>query len=914
VKKIILSQNFASLARILALAFQSSFREDSSIQKQWIFVPTHSLKQWLLLQMALCAPKGGVLGFQICTLEERLRSLCPEIPTRLELCCLVDQALASEKFFPVSPQGRKTVREQFSSLVFTYAWNGFCPQEGWQGQLCKELGVDQWLKAGVGKEVVHVFGFDFFPQAVRKWISAHESCFVYLFSPCALFWEDLCTVKEQGRILEFWQKKKVSFSELGQFEEYLAEAPLLLANWGKVGRETVKQFDGWDMESAHLVVSEESALEKLQNELLSFERSCGSGDKSIRVFKAGMTKREEVEWLCDEICQLQHTDVLVLAPDIAPYVPWIEMIFSQRNVPYRFPSVSVERQSPFFQGISYLMLCAERGLNEELLCSLLDNSSFARKWKGKQWHGWVEEIFQISSDWEQGIAVLLDRFLILAKGPKTDTLVFGEWDSFEEWIGLLQSLHTDVVALREETKTLVDWADTWAKVVEKYLYCDLSDEVDSFCQSAWNRRLIECRKVDARAPLDLVKEFLMKQIFRPVHGNHLHAIVCASIEVGSIVPAKVIFMLGMDEESFPRKSQRSSLNMLPPTTYVPEVPDIDRYLLLQVVMNAKEMLLFSYLGQSPEDGRSVSPSFLVQELCADRGIVIETVAKEDGACAVKKPLVFGSGDLPKNEEIHIPLSHLTLFAKHPWKYYLQNVLHITLPRENERSLAKERGMLLRSALEFPLETLRQEKWPGILHEAFISDVRSREEKRQTQMQNWGKEIRSVALLETAQEGEFAPLKIELEDGTVVQITGHIPWTLEDGALHLGDDTIGSMFQGWPEILVASCVLQSSQIYILKTGKVKTVENASQALQKFLTYYLRCKEHISPLISDWVDPLLRKTPQAFRDTFRYEDEVHRWVQFRLNLPEPAVLFEEWKWVRPMFSDLIALYPGRSDETV
>lgn len=931
-KKIILSQNFASLGAFLALVFRSLLREDFSIQKQWIFVPSHSLKQWLLLQIARANPKGGVLGFQISTLEERLRVLCPKIPTQFELSCLLDQALTPEKFPEIgpflskSPQNRKMLREQLTQLCFTYVWNGFIPKDGWQARLFQELEIETWMEnIPIEKETIHLFGFDFFPQTFFQWISTHQSCFVYLFSPCALFWEDVCTEKERGRLLEFWYKKNVPFSELHQLEEYLIEAPLLLANWGKLGRETLKQFDDWDMESAHsLSFFNETSLHQLQREILSFEKKPRNNDQSIRVVKAGMTKHEEVVWLCSEIERLQHTDILILAPDIAPYIPWIELLFSQRNIPYRFSSVSVERKSPFFRGLSCLMAIAEQGFSFETLDALFETSSFSRKFrlKGKQWRSWLEEVFQISSDWKQGIPVLLDRFLIVTEGPKTETFSFGELDSFEEWLLFLQSLETDVALLQEEKKTLSAWASTWELIAEKYLYCDSSDEADSFCQSAWERRMIECKKGEKRVgsslhSLDVVKKLFFKPIFRPIHGNHLHAISCASIEIGAIVPAKTIFVLGMDEESFPRKSTSSSLNLL--STYAPEAPDQDRYLLLQIVMNAKESLYFSYLDKSPEDGRSVPPSFLIQELCTDQGIAAETLVKEEHSIPLKKTLQFGSRDTFKMEEIDVSISQLALFAKHPWKYYLQNVLHISLPRENRRSIAKERGSLLRTSLQFPLKTVTEnfsEKWPGLLHEAFVSDVQLRENKRQSQLKEWGKEIFSISLSETGgvEPREFSPLKIELDNGAVVKITGTIFASVEKGSLHLGDDTISSMFQNWPEILISSCVLNSSEVYLLKSGKVKKIEDPKRALQRFLTYYLRCKEGLSPLIGDWVDPLLRKSPEDFQDTFRYEDEVHRFVQHRLDLPEPNSLFSEWSWLRPIFSDLIALYPGRSVETV
>lgn len=138
--------------------------------------------------------------------------------------------------------------------------------------------------------------------------------------------------------------------------------------------------------------------------------------------------------------------------------------------------------------------------------------------------------------------------------------------------------------------------------------------------------------------------------------------------------------------------------------------------------------------------------------------------------------------------------------------------------------------------------------------------------------------------------------------------------MEDGAFYTGDDKIGAVLKSWPEILVSCIALKSDMIYCLKTEKIKKIENPENALKGFLEYYERCQYLLSPLMADWADALLRKTPDDFSFDFEYEDYVADWILFRLEKPEAAVLFEDWKWVRECFTGLIALYPPRLKKTL
>lgn len=483
--------------------------------------------------------------------------------------------------------------------------------------------------------------------------------------------------------------------------------------------------------------------------------------------------------------------------------------------------------------------------------------SFSRKFHLEEkelilWSEWIKEIFQYSLDWEKGFAEMLKRATTLTPGPLQEMTSFSAFDSLEKFLEVLQGLREDLTLT---PLSLEQWAVKWAGIAEKYL---TPDDDTAFSRAMKNLRE---SSVSAEYPFEVIEDVLTLDVHSSFYGNHLHAVCLASMTEGSIVPSRACFMMGMDEESFPRKKQATSLDLL---RKEPDPADIDRYLFLQALLNTKEWLTISYGHISEEDGKTMGASLVVQELLDEYFIESKVIP----------PSIMTKQDSPQfsfrcPEEI-VPkdgvvlLSDLTFFARHPWKYYLQKVEKIYLSDRKERSFRSLRSTLARSSLAWPIEaiiTSRKERFPGIFQEAFSLDVQEKAEEYQKQIEKWGKKKTSLTFYQTAKEGEFPPLQIQLGD-SVVQIIGDIPFLLEDGALHFGDDKISALLKVWPEVLAACVALKTSNIYCLKTGKIKTVTNPQESLKKFVSYYLRCQNTLSPLIPDWADAFLRKGPDAF----------------------------------------------------
>ena len=90
---------------------------------------------------------------------------------------------------------------------------------------------------------------------------------------------------------------------------------------------------------------------------------------------------------------------------------------------------------------------------------------------------------------------------------------------------------------------------------------------------------------------------------------------CAMLPMRSI-PFKVICLLGMNNNSFPRQSRSLGFDLMlkSPRPGDPSRRNDDRYLFLEAILSARERLYISYVGQSIEDNSLIPPSVLVSEL------------------------------------------------------------------------------------------------------------------------------------------------------------------------------------------------------------------------------------------------------------------------------------------------------------
>ncbi|GAB3044821.1 exodeoxyribonuclease V subunit gamma [Stenotrophomonas tumulicola] len=505
----------------------------------------------------------------------------------------------------------------------------------------------------------------------------------YLPTPVQSYWGDLQTLAERLRS-----------GAPDPFGEAAGENRLLEA-WGAAGRDFMAVLGSYEVvhpagEIAAYVDPEEGAgptlddgglsdslLHRLQRDLFH-RRGTPSGtllptlrldDPSLQVH-ACHTRLRELQVLHDQLRSLlqdprfdpplQARDIAVLAPDIDPYVPYLEAVFGGRSggddhIPYALADTSPLAGEPLADVFVHLLgLPISRfGLNEvlDLLASAplaeaagLDAAAFDRL------HDWLQAAgvrWGLNADHRrQHLApaddaftwqFALDRLLLgHASGSDADIAGVAPWpelegsalDALDRLLRLLRVLAVYQQRLGE-TLAPAQWRQRLLGLLDALLPTPptspnsqralerLRRLVNQFAEDA------EKAGFDGGVPADVVRSHFATAL---AEADTRAPLLTGGISFGRMVPMRllpfrVICVLGLNDGDFPRRDPAAGLNQLTAELDSPRrrhgdrsLREDDRFLFLQLFAAAQDAFYLSYLGADPRDGSTREPSVLVSEL------------------------------------------------------------------------------------------------------------------------------------------------------------------------------------------------------------------------------------------------------------------------------------------------------------
>jgi len=493
----------------------------------------------------------------------------------------------------------------------------------------------------------------------------------YLPSPTREFWGDLQTLKEKPR------------AGLDPFGEGDDDNPLL-RDWGAAGRDFMAVLGGYEVVHPTIDLGTypepfgDSLLHRLQTDLLNREPKPAAqraaierDDPSLQVH-ACHTRLREVQVLHDQLRALldderfdpplQPREIAVLAPDIDPYLPYVEAVFGGRRghadfIPYTVADASPLASEPVADlFLRLLQLPASRfGLHEilDLLASpaLAGNGGLAAA-ELDQLQAWLREAgarWGINAEHRERAgaprddagtwAFAIDRLLLgHASGDEADIAGVAPWprlegsalDALDRLLRLLrllarqQKLLGEAAAPAQWRRRLLDLLDALfprqpreddaQRALER-----LRRHVDEFAKGAANAGF------DGEVPAEAVRAH-----FASVLGeaDTRAPLMSGGVGFGRMVPLRLlpfraICVLGMNDGEYPRRDPSAGLNRLATALGTParragdrSLRDDDRYLFLQLFAAAQDVFYLSYLGADPRDGSTREPSPLVAELLA----------------------------------------------------------------------------------------------------------------------------------------------------------------------------------------------------------------------------------------------------------------------------------------------------------
>lgn len=560
---------------------------------------------------------------------------------------------------------------------------------------------------------IHVFGFSFLPRIILDFLlalSKQRPLHFYFLSPCQAFWTDIKSDQESWRLQEYWRKAEVGMAEQHDLAAFLADRNPLLANFGRLGREMtlyLEEAEVKTVEAYHLPViiaqlpqykeavaedlflSPSSApptiLQAIQADLLLLRNPknheeekirVSPDDKSVQVHRFSSRYRE-VQGLYD---LLLHTidahhdderpiypgDIIVTAPNIADYEPYIEAIFGAESslLPYRLVDVPLQTQGSLAQGLLNLLDLAQGRWDLSTVYQVLDHEDFQRsqdlsvedvnRWK--QWLRSVKVTWGLdpshrktqlleahcsrgpvdaspNGTWSGAFQRLLRSLCVHeteeSSLEEVDTLPGGSVEMTEachlgDLIELITSLHADLDFISPGRHLpFSEWVDYLRCLMESYFAIDLEDRGS---QNEWkllqgifsHLKGLATNLKGEPVPFASVEHRLRAELRSHTGSRHEHKIqavnFCALLPMRAI-PAEVLVFMGLDDASYPRQEDSQSLNLMTEwkeCDYCPTRVDFDRYLFLEALLSARRHLFISFQGHVED--KEVLPSLLVQEL------------------------------------------------------------------------------------------------------------------------------------------------------------------------------------------------------------------------------------------------------------------------------------------------------------
>jgi exodeoxyribonuclease V gamma subunit len=798
-----------------------------------------------------------------------------KVPSFLELSLSIEQLLHSSSWsaFPAIHQyiddhdlEKKHKRiaslsDLLSRLFSKYGLYGqqFLPrwleQEGWQQVIWRELfSTDsRWtyplkmleeLESNRFEGKVALFGFSYLcPVHLAFFHSISAS--IYQLSPCALFWEDQTSDREKLSFNRAVRRKRIREDTRQSMECYLDDRHPLLGNWGKLRREMLKTLDAFSViEDERYCELEETStlLQAIKHSLLTLEEEDPlSLDDSLQLHSA-TSKFREIEILRDVLETLlqKHqatndpispNEILVLSPDISVYAPYIQMVFSHSPFAYTIQGIPLSSVSAAVQGFLQFISLPEEHFKLSAVIKLLRCSAFRQKSKldfdeVRQLTRWFQQA-QIRyglaghpNSWEEGLNRLLYG---LAIKPNADcqmtpwpvgVIPQSEIDVFNRFLELFAAMKEDCAALHLE-RAPKEWFEFFLHLADRYFECDWEQEpffleLQALAISCQNSLQHNCSFASIQRVLKTLAQKRAGEISSSQPWQKIHF---ASLDFGSSTSARIIYCLGMHEGAFPRRDAQHSLCEIRTADYCPSKTEEDRALFLDLLLQAKDYLIFSYLRIDEQDGKQQQPALLIEEFNnylmkrgAEHGMLkldhpafafdqlyfTSQLANQNTPClevrkwsptdylAAKAYYFSGDRRTPSfftkpasleptpESEITIDLRQLKKLARHPIQFYFNETLNMYLAGEEDQDEQEflisylRKSDLRKKALRSDLsQVLKRSQAEGKLPVGLFQDVSCHELKEDLtelhqMLSQWGirlDEISSLSLSASCREEE-----------------------------------------------------------------------------------------------------------------------------------------------------------------
>ena len=507
--------------------------------------------------------------------------------------------------------------------------------------------------AGQLPERVSVFGLNTMPPlflAFLQALSKHCQIHFYLLNPAQTYWADL---QNKRQIAKSRNPEQLNHTLLGH---------PLLATLGQQGRE----FQELLMEQTQFKLEFESFesidaknnLQQLQNDILKNLTSPSypplDNDGSISIHSCHSRNRE-VQVLKNQLlgtlekdAKLELRDIVVMAPDIQVYAPFITAVFA--DIQHAIADRSLQLSNTMLDALLRFLHLSQSRFGWQAVLDLLEQPVVYRNFglsendlelighwitdTNIRWARSVEHKLELGlpatpeNTWQAGLDRLLMGYAIADDQDFVDGILPYreiEGSSAQALGGLSEFMRILCKASTElsQARTLQQWSE------QLFYYADHLLDTDPFDTTRQSERqqinelinglsegLAEIHLEDVE--LEVIISWLETTITeRKSSSGFLRGQLtfCSMLPMRSI-PFKVIALLGLNEGEFPKVDRQPTFDLLSQNYEKGDRSrrSDDRYQFLEVLLSAQQQLIITYIGQSISQNETVPPSVVISEL------------------------------------------------------------------------------------------------------------------------------------------------------------------------------------------------------------------------------------------------------------------------------------------------------------
>ncbi|MFK7957905.1 MAG: exodeoxyribonuclease V subunit gamma [Lysobacterales bacterium] len=614
-------------------------------------------------------------------------------------------------------------------------WEG-SREGGWQGWIWRRLTAEKpwhwaraldWLQrepaldvARLNVPALHIFAQPTLSPGFFMAIRRFSECIpthVYHWTPTEAYWPDVPSPRSKHSVSQ-------------EQEPYVSQ---LLASLGQPLKDTADQLFEWGPNEQDFFVSglPDSLLGAVQRDLLSFDLDRTGApvtpDGSLSVRRC-TTRQREVEVCRDELQQmfdadpsLQPSDVLVICPDLSSYLPAIRAEFGSAGNAERWSwrVLGANTLKVFDSGtalLEALALLSTLPLNRRCL-ELLRFPAVQRRFRlsaaqADDVSRWVSSsgLFVDTEagkfSWEAAYDRWVDALTLDRQASNvnvSDQVHLSEAASIGRLFDLLSTLQ-ELADRLSTPRSLEDWRQTLEHVRRRLLNPQFDDLQSLTDVTASLARVIPQPDVvmDLAALTALLGQL---RTGGSGGGGGPGGITVATPSAVRLLPARVIYVLGISDGEFPGPALVSELNKMdgaPPQKGDRARRLEDRLLLLEWLTSARQTLIFSGRSRNAVSAEPEALSSLMEELltwCEGRyGLEREALAitpplhgfsvnygqdyvgyaTHFNVRSPKDVARFVDQPLPRPSLDKLSLDHLCRFWMAPCKWFVEQVLGIWL--------------------------------------------------------------------------------------------------------------------------------------------------------------------------------------------------------------------------------------------